>query len=197
MNNTFEDLQSGWNKSRESVSSSKIKLDELISSAKSRQRSNLVFHYGNMGVLLLTAIALIVVWQVWMPFQEILSIAGILTMTGSLVLRIFLEWISAVKSKKINLIDNTRETNQDLIRYYRFRKTMHGTVTIALVVIYLAGLLMIMPELSRYIKIWLLVLFNSAFLLSGLFIIYKVRQSIKKEMENLRFFMSIDEQLNE
>ncbi len=197
MSNTFEEFQSGWNKSREAVRPNTNKLDQLINSAKSRQRSNLVFHYGNIVVLLVTVVVLVIVWQVWMPFQEQLSIIGIGIMIGGLVLRIILEAISAVKSRKINLFSSTKESNQDVIRFYQFRKTMHGPVTIFIIIAYLVGYVIILPELSRYLSTVLLAVFTGAFLLSGLFIIYKVRQSIRKEMDNLRFFLTLDKELNE
>jgi len=84
-----------------------------------------------------------------------------------------------------------------MIRFYQFRKAMHGPVTISIVIAYLAGFAMVLPELSKYVSSLLLVIFTTAFLLSGGFIIYKVRQSIKKEMDNLRFFLSIREQLED
>jgi len=197
MSNTFEDFQTGWNKSKETMHPNPTKLDDLISSAKSRKKSNLVFHYGNVVVLLFTAMVLIIVWRLWMPFQEVISIIGISIMIGGLFLRIVLELVSAIRSGKINLVDNTRENNNEMIRFYQFRKAMHGPVTISIVIAYLAGFAMVLPELSKYVSSLLLVIFTTAFLLSGGFIIYKVRQSIKKEMDNLRFFLSIREQLED
>ncbi|MCA6078368.1 hypothetical protein [Fulvivirga sedimenti] len=195
MNNPFEELQSSWNKSRQEINTDQQKIDLLISSARSKQKSNLYFYYGNIAILAVTVLVLIVVWQLWMPFREQLSKIGIGVMIGSLVLRIIVEVFSTLKSRKINLLDTAVDSNEERISYYQFRKAVHGPVTITLITTYLIGLLMIMPELNMYISTSLLVIFMAAFILSGLFIIYKVRQSIKQEMENLQFFMTIEQEL--
>ncbi len=197
MNNPFEELQSSWNKSRQEINTDQQKIDSLISSARSKQKSNLYFYYGNIAILAITVLVLIVVWQQWMPFRELLSKIGIGIMIGSLVLRIIVEIFSTFKSRNINLLDTAVNSNEERISYYQFRKAVHGPVTITLITTYLIGLLMIMPELNLYISTTWLVIFVDAFVVSGLFIIYKVRQSIKQEMENLRFFMTIDQELKD
>jgi Ca2+/Na+ antiporter len=131
-----------------------------------------------------------------MPFRELLSNFGIGIMIGSLAVRILIEIFSVMKSRSINILDSAAKTNRDRINYYRFRKVVNGPVTIILVAAYLVGLFMLLPELNRYISSWLLVVFTSAFFVSGLFIIYKVRQSIRQEMENLEFFVNIDKYLH-
>ena len=118
-------------------------------------------------------------------------------MIGGLVLRIGIEIISAFRSRNINMADSLANSSQEMIRYYSFRKGIHGPVTVSIIVAYLLGLCALLPELSRYISAVLLTVFMAAFVLSGLFIIYKVRQSIRTEMDNLRFFMDMNRQLGE
>ena len=196
MKNPFEELQSGWKNSRREINTDQQKIDLLISRAADKRKSNKQFYYGNIFVLVMTLVVLIVVWRQWMPVQELLSRAGIGIMICSLALRIIIEVFSMLKARAIDLVDNASDANRDRISYYRFRKVVHGPVTISLVVAYLIGLFMILPELNLYISTWLIVVFTSAFIVSGLFIIYKVRQSIKDEMENLKFFISIDDSLH-
>ena len=197
MNNPFEELQDSWKKSGQDINTDQQKIDEVISSAESKQKSNKLFYYGNIAVLSVTVLVLIIVWQRWMPFRELLSKIGIGIMIGSLVLRIIIEIFSTVKSRSINLLDTTVSANQERIKYYKFRKNVNGPVTITLVTTYLIGLFLILPEMNNYFSTWLIVAAMAAFLVSGLFIIYKVRQSIRQEMENLRIFTMIDKELKE
>ncbi|WP_025664822.1 hypothetical protein [Aquimarina megaterium] len=185
MSNEFDDLQRKWQKGKKDIESNSGVLEETLSSITSKKNSNTRFHYGNIIILSITLIGISAFFYYIAPVKEILSRIGVALMIGGLLLRILIECGSVLKSKKIDIIDDVLKTTNNTIAFYKFRKRIHGPITITIIALYTIGFYMITPEFSLYFTTWQMVLIDVSYVISAIIFIKFVRSSIQKEIRTL------------
>ncbi len=194
MQNDIDDIVNQWKEARKSVHSQES-IDKLISTAESRRKSSVAFHYGNMAVLSALAVILVLFFIYLFPFQETISRIGVACMVGTLLVRVIIEYFSARKAARINLLESTLAATDQTLKFYEFRKKIHGPVTIALVALYTIGLALLTQEFRKHIGD-IIFLFDAMYCLGGVVLIWQIRKGIKKEMNDLQEIIRIKTQLN-
>ncbi len=185
MNSDFNELQRQWQKDKEDIESNPEIIDNMLSSVKKKKDATIRFQFGNIIVLLITMIGISVFFYYVAPVKEFISRIGVGLMIGGLLIRIIIELISVVKSKKIDVGDEVLEATQNALNFYTFRKKIHGPVTIIIIALYTIGFYMITPEFSLYFDTWQMILIDVSYLVAALIFIPIVRKSIKKEVKTL------------
>ena len=195
MQDDLDDIVNQWKRAKQQAQGDSA-IDQLIQSAQSKQKASLAFHYGNMIVLAGVAVMLILFFIFLFPFREFISRTGVALMVGGLVIRIIIEYYSATKSRTIDVSENALTNTDRTLEFYKFRKRIHGPVTITIVAIYCIGLGLLTPEFYKYIGP-IIFLFDGIFCVSGIIIIWQVRKGIKKEMTDLKDIIEIRKQITQ
>ncbi|WP_271784587.1 hypothetical protein [Aquimarina algiphila] len=185
MENEFDELQNKWQKGKKDIENNTEIINETLAAITTKKNSSVQFHYGNIAVLSVTLIGIAAFFYFLAPVQEILSRIGVVLMLGGLLTRIVIECISVSKSKKIDVIDNVLKTTNNTIAFYKFRKQIHGPVTIIILALYSIGFYMITPEFSLYFSIWKMILIDVSYIIGAIIFISFIRKSIKKEIKIL------------
>lgn len=185
MSNEFDELQRKWQKNRKDIESNSEIREDTLSSISSKKNSNIRFHYGNIIILSITLIGISAFFYYVAPVKEIVSRIGVALMIGGLLLRILIECGSVLKSKKIDVVDDVLKTTNNTIAFYKFRKRIHGPVTITIIALYTIGFYMITPEFSLYFTSWQMVLIDVSYVIGAIIFIKFVRSSIQKEIRML------------
>ncbi|WP_424961410.1 hypothetical protein [Ekhidna sp.] len=194
MSDVFDDLKNKWDSARDKNPKPQS-TTELIELSKRKHKSVLYSHYGNTVVLTLTLIMISVFFYYVTPFQDLLSKTGVALMVGGLAIRIVIEIISSEKSKKISLIDSTLNTASITLKFYEFRKKIHGPVTFIIVALYTIGFYMLTPEFSRYLEFKWVILMDVSYVLGAIFLIVQIRKGIKEEMVHLADLKRLHEKI--
>ncbi|WP_282088947.1 hypothetical protein [Aquimarina algiphila] len=185
MENEFDELQNKWQKGKKDIENNTETINETLATITTKKNSSVQFHYGNIAVLSVTLIGIAAFFYFLAPVQEILSRIGVVLMLGGLLTRIVIECISVSKSKKIDVIDNVLKTTNNTIAFYKFRKQIHGPVTIIILALYTIGFYMITPEFSLYFSTWKMILIDVSYIIGAIIFISFIRKSIKKEIKTL------------
>jgi hypothetical protein len=173
-----------------------VPVETLIRRARVKKRSTLYFHYGNIAVLSFTLAMVVLFFYYLFPFQDTLSKAGVAFMAGGLALRILIEIFSTLKSLKIDMSDEALKTTDQTLRFYNFRKKIHGPVTLVIVAFYSAGFYMLMPEFSRHMAGWIIVGLIVAYIVLAVLLIWQIRKGILEEMKNWSEILQLTAELN-
>lgn len=181
----MDEFKNKWKKAKEAAILPPQNIEALIDSAQQKKRSNLYFHYGNIIILSITLIGLSLFFYYVAPFRELLSRTGVALMLGGLIIRIVIEIYSVLKSKKIRMLNDAASTTSDTLEFYRFRKKIHGPVTITIVALYCLGFIMLGPEFSKYIALEWMILMYLSFVLGAVLLIWQIGKGIQKEMKIL------------
>lgn len=196
MDKEFNDLKNAWKEARKETGKAPLAIGALVDKAKARKKSTLYFQYGNIIILTVVLIGITLCFIYLFPFQELLSRSGVFLMISGLVIRIAVEIFSTIKSKNIQFTDHALKATSNTLDYYQFRKTVNGPITISLVVIYVVGFYMLTPEFIKHIDWRLMLLFDIMFSISGVILIWQIRKGIKKEMDDLKEIVHLQEELN-
>lgn len=195
MSNDFQDLKAKWQSAKQSQPITKSSSSDLIKDIDAKRKSGLRFQYGNIAILGATLVALILVFVVFFPFNELMSRIAVALMVGGMAVRVAVEFISVQKSKSINMGATALEALQSSEAYLSFRKRVHGPVTISILVIYTLGYYAILPELSKYFD-QRLIIFWAVIYVVGLFVFgNQVRKSIKKEIKELEEIVALKKEI--
>ncbi len=197
MNDDLDDLKKTWQQAKQDMESQTQSTEQIIALAKRNMRSTLYFHYGNIAILTITLIALYFFFYHLIYLQEMLSKIGIALMLGGLVLRIAIEVFSVATSLKIDLSDHALKNTDDTLAFYRFRKNIHGPVTIAIVGMYTLGFYLLTPEFSKHLALGWMVLIDSSYVVGAVILIWQIRKGIRREMENLSEILSLKTEMRQ
>ena len=190
----MDELFKQWNSGKAIVKPAH-NTDEIIRLAKRKKKSVIDFHIGNIVVLSVTFVVIGLFFFYVTPFRETLSRVGVTLMLGGLLLRIIIEVISIVKSKKVQLTNDAFSTTADAIAFYTFRKKIHGPVTITIVVLYIIGFYFLSPEFSKYISMKWMIIMDGSFIVGAAFLIWVIRKGIKDEMRNLQELIEVRKEM--
>lgn len=192
MQDDFAELKKQWRSATPPVAA--IDSARIIAQANEKRKASLQFHYGNMLVLAGVVVVLIVFFFFLFPFQEILSNTGVWIMIVSLVVRIVIEYYSAIRSRRISMTDTAVSNTNTHLEFYQFRKRIHGPVTVLLVATYSIGFLMLTPEFYDHIGSRIF-FFDVLYLVGACFLVWQVRKGIKKEMADLLEIIELKKQI--
>ncbi len=185
MDDLFDKLKNQWKEAKLDQPENKAGTNELIREANKQLKSVVHMHVGNIAILLFTLIGISAFFYFVARFQNTLSHIGVSLMIGGLTLRILIEGYSIYKSGKIDLSSATNEANNQFIRFYRYRRQIHGPVTILILLGYTVGYYLLIPEFSLYFsRFWIIVLAGSYPLAAAIFG-FSIRKAIKDEMKYL------------
>ncbi|WP_224996774.1 hypothetical protein [Cesiribacter sp. SM1] len=192
----MDELKNKWKKAKEAAALAPQPVEQLIAAAREKKKSNLYFHYGNIFILTVTLVGISLFFYYVAPFRELLSRVGVALMVGGLIVRIAIEIYSVLKSQKIRMLHDASRTTSDTLAFYRFRKTIHGPVTITIVGLYCLGFILLGPEFSRYIAMEWMVMIYGSFVLGALLLIWQIRKGIQKEMRILLELAALKKELH-
>jgi hypothetical protein len=185
MDNEFKNLQQKWQKQKKELGDSSSNFEEILSKIENKRKKGLSFHYGNIGILLITLIGLFLFFYFVAPVEELLSRIGVGFMMIGILIRIVIEIFSSIKSKKINKLDTALKATELTIDFYKFRKKIHGAIMHVIFVLYLVGFYMISPEFSNYFSLWQMILMDVSCFVIIAIIYIQIRKGIKNEMQTL------------
>lgn len=185
MNHEFEELQRKWQKSKQGIKNDLEATDKMLASITAKKKSNIRFLYGNITVLSIVVLGIVSFFYYIAPVKETISRIGVFLMIGSLSLRILIEYISILKSKKIDIVDDALKTTNNTLAFYTFRKKIHGPVTLTIIALYTIGFYMITPEFSIHFSIWQMILIDGSYIIGAIIPFISIRKSIQKEMHTL------------
>ncbi len=197
MNEPDDELHHLWQEAKKSTRPATSDAETLIVRAKTHQKHTRNFHWGNMAVLLGTVFGLLAFFRYVAPLQTLLSHVGIGLMIGGLLLRIVIELYSVVRSTRIDLSANARQATDDALAFLRFRKTVHGWVTIAIVFLYSLGFYLLTPEFSQYFSLPWLILIDGSYLVGAAILIGLIRRGIRREITALAELTAVRQEIAE
>lgn len=195
MSNDFQDLKAKWQSAKQSLPITKTSSSDLIKDIDAKRKSGLRFQYGNIAILGATLVALILVFVVFFPFNELMSRIAVALMVGGMVVRVAVEFISVQKSNSINMGATALEALQSSEAYLSFRKRVHGPVTISILVIYTVGYYAILPELSKYFDQRLIIFWAIIYVVGLIVFGNQVRKSIRKEIKELEEIVALKKEI--
>lgn len=195
MNNEMDDLKNMWRGARKSVGSFSTKTSKLIAMAQKKKKSAVKMHVLNILVLTITLIGISVFFVYVAKFNQLMSHIGVALMVGGLVLRILIEIFSIYYSGKINMSESALHANESFIRFYNFRKVIHGPVTITILALYTIGFYLLTPEFSLYFNTTMIVLIDLSYIIGAAIVSQFIINAIRKEFNYLKEILKLREEL--
>lgn len=193
MQNNLDELLGQWQAAP--ASPQKESITALIDRANAKRLASLKFHYGNIAVLSSVVILVAVFFYLFFPFQDTLSKTGVLIMIASVVIRIIIEAYSSIRSRKIDITAPALSSTDESVRFFSFRKKIHGPVTITIVVLYSIGFFMLTPEFYNNIGLQIYA-YDALYCVGAIFLIWKIRKGIRKEMTDLNAVVEMRKQFS-
>ena len=192
----MDELKNKWGQAKRAVSTDSMPIEGLITKARKKRKHVTNFHYGNIIILTLTLVGISLFFIHVAPVRDAVSRIGAFFMVGGLAVRIVVECFSTVKSQKIDLLNEVAKTTNEALKYYEFRKKIHGPLTITIVALYSLGFYMLTPEFSRYIDFEWMMAIHASYVLGAIFLIWQIRKGIRKEMQNLKELVDLKKEMD-
>ncbi|MTI21465.1 hypothetical protein E1176_10590 [Fulvivirga sp. RKSG066] len=192
----MEDLKNIWQKGRQHISASKP-ADEMLKDAQKLARKNKMAHLGNALILCAVVVMLLLFFTYLAPFENRLSHAGVLLMVGGLVVRITIEIVSMIKLGKLDLTLEPKTSMDQALKFYNFRKLIHGPFTYIIIALYTIGFYMLTPEWSLYFSTWTMLLIDGSYVIIAIILIWQIRKGVIEEMNNYKKLAGIYNDMQE
>ncbi|MBW1297616.1 hypothetical protein [Aquimarina litoralis] len=199
MKNEFEALQHQWQKDKSKMESDPKEndMEQVLSTFQKNKTWSTNFQYGNIIILSIVLVGISAFFYFVAPVEELLSRIGVGLMIGGLFVRIIIECISVSKTKKINMLDQALQTTEDTIAFYKFRRKIHGPITILIIALYTIGFYMISPEFSLYFETWQMILIDGSYVIGAIILILVIRKNVKKEIKILSDIVDLKKKMLE
>ena len=178
MSDPINKLKSQWDKAKTSSEPKELNTSDIIASANKKMKSVVYSHYGNILILTLTAIMISYFFYYITPFEQLLSRIGVTMMIGGLLIRITIECFSVFKSKKIDLSETAAKANLETVKFYAYRKKIHGPITIIILISYTIGFYILTPEFSDHLTLNQVILMDGSYVFIAIFLVYSIRKGI-------------------
>lgn len=192
----LEKLSARWKAAKRDIAPGPGNPAVIIALARRKKRNSIYFQYGNIAVLLAVLLVISAFFFYIAPMQDLLSRVGIALMTFGLLLRILIEAFSVMKFLGIDISASTLKNTEDTAAYFRFRKKIHGPVTVSIVAAYTIGFYVLTPEFSGYIDLPWMILIDLSYLAGAVFLIWQIRKGIRREMDDLAELVTLKQQLS-
>ena len=183
----FDALQQAWQQAKAEAppAGGPANAAALLASAKQKVRRSVAFHYGNMAVLGVVLVGICLCFYFFFPFKTTASHWGEGLMVGGLLVRILVEAASSARARRIRLTDTAVGHHHSAGQFYRFRKRIHGPVTIGIVGLYTLGFALLLPEFSRYLSMGFMVYIVASYIVGAIFLVWQIKKGIRREMNDL------------
>jgi hypothetical protein len=197
MSDHFSELESVWQSGKENIQSSPESLQTIYAQIQQNKRSNFLFYYGTIIILSITFIAVASFFYFVAPVQETLSRIGVGLMLGGLFIRIILEVVTGIRSKKVHVQRNSLEAVNHAIAFYKFRKKVQFLVAPTIVVLYTIGFYIITPEFLEYLSTESVIFFDVLYLFLAIFLFVQIRRGVIKEIRTLNETIQLKKEILE
>ncbi|MGK7397355.1 MAG: hypothetical protein ACNS62_22450 [Candidatus Cyclobacteriaceae bacterium M3_2C_046] len=195
MSDILDEFKNTWDAAKKDVTVNTDQSSKLISLSRQRMRKIRLIFVANISILVFTLIIISAYFYYVAHFREILSLTGMVLMTGGLSVRILIEFYSMYMAGKIDISGPTARVNSEYLNFYHYRKTIHGPVTIAILIGYSVGFYFLIPEFGNYFNQSELMLLAFSYLVAAAIFGFFIRQGIRDEMKHLKSLLQLDKQL--
>lgn len=195
MSDILDDFKGQWDAAKKDSTKQTVSAKDLVEEAQRKMRSAVLMHIGNTAVLVVTLIGICLFFIYVAPLQETLSHVGMSLMTGGLALRILIEFHSIYRSTKIDLSDTAFAVNKSYMSFYTYRKKIHGSVTIGILVAYTIGFYILLPEFGNYFTQTQIILLALSYLVAAAIFGYSIKIAIHKEVKLLKSLMDMQQEI--
>lgn len=195
MSDRIDDLKSLWKRAGESVKDNAAETHVLIKMAQKRKAGATRMHALNILVLVITLAGISAFFIYVAKFQQLISHVGVTLMVGGLLVRIVIEIFSVYLATRIDMSENALHTNNRFLHFYRFRKAVHGPVTITILVLYTVGFYMLTPEFSEYFSLPMMILIDASYIVAAVIFGWNILMAVRKEMRYLNEIKRIQEDI--
>lgn len=189
------DLKILWQDARRHGAKPSVDSHHIISMAEKQKGNTVKVHVVNILVLAAVVVGLIAFFSYVAKFNFLISHVGEALMIISLIVRIIIELFSIYLSGKIDLSESAFKTNDAWLKFYKFRKRIHGPVTIIIVVLYTIGFYLLTPEFSLYFSKPMMILIDLSYIPAAAIYTYFIRMAIKKEMRFLDSLLKLQTEI--
>ena len=197
MSERSNDINQLWQDAKKAAQKSTLSTADLILQANKKKKLSQNFHVVNILILSIVLVGICAFFYYVANFQQTISHIGVGLMTGGLAVRIFIEFISMIIFKRIDLTDTASETNQKTMRFYAFRRRIHGPVTIIIVLAYTIGFFLLTPEFSLYFSTPMMVLIDGSYIIGAVILTWQIRKGIVNEIKTLNELVSLRNNLTD
>jgi hypothetical protein len=197
MNDEIDDLKNIWNTGKKNTPDAESSTNQIILMAKKNKRNAINSHIGTIAILMITLIGISLFFINVAHFRQTMSHFGIALMTGVLIIRIIIEFYSLYISQRISLTESALKSSDATLRFYKFRKQIHGPTMIIILVLYTIGFYMLTPEFSLYMDFKMMLFIDISYLVGAVPVGLSIRNGIRKEMHNLNEILMLKSKLME
>lgn len=188
----FKELQSSWN--QQAVIEPKLDTEEIKTKSFQKIKAQKVKHFWTIGILSTLIFVLILFYKLIYNDEITSKIKGVELMIFVIVIRIILEIVSAMLFQKIDFTTSFKNHTDQLVTYFKFRKTIHFIFTPIIYLLYIVGFYLLLPlfktNLSHGFYIYVIVsgiVFLTLFSLQ----LFKI---IRKDLNDLKFLQNADKE---
>ncbi|MEQ8242387.1 hypothetical protein [Fulvivirga sp.] len=197
MSDILDDFKGQWDAAKKDSTKQTVSAKDLVAAAQQKIRSAMLMHVGNTAVLVVTLVGICLFFVYVAPLQETLSHIGMTLMIGGLVLRILIEFHSIYSSTKIDLSDTAFAVNKSYMSFYTYRKKIHGSVTIGILIAYTVGFYILLPEFGNYFTQAQLILLALSYLVAAAIFGYSIKIAIRKEVKLLKSLFDMQQEMTD
>ena len=177
----FKDLKSKWEQ-QPKVEIPSNGLEDII------KKINRLKHKQRIGniVLLTTALILTVFFFYINAYSNALVTFALFLMIGSLLIRVFLEYLSIKKLNQLDVTSTTSTFTTNMALYYRGRIKIHYIITPVILLFYCIGFIILMPFFKSSLSdgFYTYIVVSSIVIL--LIMVFFIGKQIQKEMKILK-----------
>lgn len=177
----FQDLKSKWDQQPEvEIPSNGIEVIlKKINTLKYKQRIS--------NVVLLTTVLILTGFFFYInAYSNTLVTFALLLMIGSLLIRVFLEYLSIKKLKQLDVTKSASTFNSNMVEYYQRRIKIHYIISPIIMLLYITGFIILLP----FFKANLSSGFYTYIVVSSVFILvimsFFIGKQIQKELRILK-----------
>ncbi len=186
---SFNEIQDTWNRQPRAIQAPPAA--EIISRAESNTRKIKRKHQWTIGLLVVTV--LLLGWYFIAYGMQALNqfFWGLSTMILSLILRIFLEYISYRQFQQIDIRSDFNTYAENIRRFYARRKKLNFFYTPLVLLAYTIGFLLLLPAFRQAFSavfFWYIIISGVSFLI---LFTWMIRKQAKQEMRLLDFLKAI------
>ncbi len=188
----FKELQSIWN--QQAIIQPKLDTEEIKTKSFQKIKAQKVKHFWTIGILSTLIIVLIFFYKFIYNDAITSKLNGLELMILVIVIRIVLEIVSAILFKKIDFTTSFKKHTDQLVAYFKFRKTIHFIFTPIIYLLYIVGFYLLLPlfktSLSHSFYLYVLIsgiVFLTLFSLQ----LFKI---IRKDLNDLKFLQNADKE---
>lgn len=188
----FKELQSIWN--QQAIIQPKLDTEEIKTKSFQKIKAQKVKHFWTIGILSTLIFVLILFYKLIYNDEITSKIKGLELMIFVIVIRIILEIVSAMLFQKIDFTTSFKNHTDQLVTYFKFRKTIHFIFTPIIYLLYIVGFYLLLPlfktNLSHGFYLYVIVsgiVFLTLFSLQ----LFKI---IRKDLNDLNFLQNADKE---